>query len=382
MNLEWEVAENGQVALDMVEKKSYYLYIVDLMMPVMHGRTMIPLLKEKHPEAVILVETGLDSPETIIEIMKMGVYDYIIKPIDPELFQAVLDKAIRYKYLHDMEKQLTQNAHYKLQAQLEWLNYKTTMVDHNQVKLEKNAIKNLQVSLVQGAGFGSMTTLIDMVKGAAQENEDFYQVDKNLMSMIFEHNSRNRNLLKGLATIVQLLDKKASLETIHGQKFISDFPEIFKDITTVARQVNMDISYPMLKKEVDLSVDVNMLKQAVKEIVVNALKYSKSHTSIDIFSYFSKNYFVLSFKNIVESDRIIPPGMEKMILEPFFRLQPSMHEEISSVEEFGFGLGLTVVDSIVRRHNGMFYIHNIRDHLGDSIQNGILAEIFLPIVQN
>lgn len=88
---------------------------------------------------------------------------------------------------------------------------------------------------------------------------------------------------------------------------------------------------------------------------------------------------ILSVKNIVHENRIVPPGMEKMVIEPFFRLQPSMHENVSAVEEFGLGLGLTVVDSIVRRHNGMFYIHNIRDHLGSGIRNGILAEIFLPI---
>lgn len=98
------VADNGRVALDMLSDGFFAVYIVDLMMPVMDGRAFIGHLKERHPDAVILVQTALDSAGTIIDIMKLGVFDYIIKPIDIELFQATLRKALEYRRLKDLER--------------------------------------------------------------------------------------------------------------------------------------------------------------------------------------------------------------------------------------------------------------------------------------
>ena len=89
LSIQCDIAENGAVALSMLAKKEYALFVVDLMMPVMDGRTFIGELKKKIPDAVVLVQTALDSSETIISIMKMGVFDYVIKPIDPELLRTV-----------------------------------------------------------------------------------------------------------------------------------------------------------------------------------------------------------------------------------------------------------------------------------------------------
>ena len=94
-----DVAENGKVALDQVKQNDYFLYIVDLMMPVMDGKTFISELKKIEEDPVILVQSALDSTDTIIEIMKLGVFDYIIKPIDISLFQKTFNKAVEYKRL-------------------------------------------------------------------------------------------------------------------------------------------------------------------------------------------------------------------------------------------------------------------------------------------
>ena len=92
MGLPCEVSENGEVGLQMIEKQPYSIYLVDLMMPVMDGKTFIHHLKMKEPDAVILVQTALDSTVTIISVMKLGVFDYIIKPIDPECFKLSIKK--------------------------------------------------------------------------------------------------------------------------------------------------------------------------------------------------------------------------------------------------------------------------------------------------
>ena len=114
MEIACVIAKNGVAALELIEKQRFSIFVVDLMMPVMDGRTFIINLKNRLPEAVVLVETALDSSQTIIDIMKLGVFDYIIKPIDPELFQQTDRKAVEFKNLKDMEK-TSLNAGLKIQ---------------------------------------------------------------------------------------------------------------------------------------------------------------------------------------------------------------------------------------------------------------------------
>ena len=145
--LECVVAENGKVALDKIDEGNYSIYIVDLMMPVMDGRTFIRELKKIQPDSVILVQTALDSASTIIDVMKLGVFDYIIKPIDPQAFLNTLQKCLDYSNLKQMEKSITMKAGLRLRSQIEWLNYKDlkrTMADDS---VETMSIKNLKDSL-------------------------------------------------------------------------------------------------------------------------------------------------------------------------------------------------------------------------------------------
>ncbi|HPA64793.1 MAG TPA: response regulator, partial [Spirochaetota bacterium] len=124
MNVVSEIASNGKIALDMCANRKFSVYIVDLMMPVMDGRTFISEIKKIDPSAIILVQTALDSSETIIDIMRMGVFDYVIKPIEPELFMSVLLKALEYGSLKQLEMSQTISAGDKIRGQIEWLNYK------------------------------------------------------------------------------------------------------------------------------------------------------------------------------------------------------------------------------------------------------------------
>lgn len=99
----YETANNGMEALGLLEKNSYSLYIVDLMMPIMDGRLFIAKLMGKKPDSIVLVHTAMDSPRIIIDIMKLGVFDYIIKPIDANQFFITLKKALEYKKLKDFK---------------------------------------------------------------------------------------------------------------------------------------------------------------------------------------------------------------------------------------------------------------------------------------
>lgn len=380
--LESEVAENGRIALDKIAEKNYSVFIVDLMMPIMDGKTFIQELKKIQPDSVILVQTALDSSSTIIEVMKLGVFDYIIKPIDPQVFISTLEKCLDYTNLKQMEKNITLKAGLRLRSQIEWLNYKDLKRTMSEDSIETMSIKNLKDSLSQGTGIGALVTLIDLMTSTMKETEsgEEYIVKKNLVDMIKQNTVSVNNMIEGIINISNILQQDVPLETKHASEVIDKIPDTLKNIVPHLIKKKIKITYPELKANCLLKINMAKILDIINELVLNAYKYSPHNSTINVLTYMKEAYFCVSIKNDIMEKPYggVPKEYEKVVIEPFFRLLPP-DETVSSIEKFPMGLGLTVVDYVVRKHSGLFFIHNILDYTGSGGRTCVLAEIFLPV---
>ncbi len=375
-----ETAGNGKIALDFVKVRKFSVFIVDLMLPVMDGKTFIEELKIHDPQAVVIIQSALDATDTIIEVMRLGVFDYVVKPIDLDLFRHSLIKALEYKYLKDMEAELTLNDSIKLRGQLEWLNYKETLRVTGKDSYQKNSIFNLTTSLSQGGGVGITISLLDMLKMDMLEQGETYVVNKEILDTLFENNEYSRRVLYGLGSVVDLMEQSFLLKESSANSLIKDFPSYLKEIIPFMSNKDITVAFPTIHTTVKIEIDLDKMKLVFEELLINAYKYSVKSSRIDIFAHVTGTYFCITFKNEIDEQSYggIPPEKEKLVLEPFFRIHPPV-EDILAVEKFSLGLGLTVVDFIINKHNGMFFIHNAVDHTGKRRTNCVLAEIFLPI---
>mgnify|MGYP001695242379 FL=1 len=75
------VAENGEEALSLMEKHQIDLLISDIMMPVMDGYALVKALRETKYTLPILMITAKSQLESLEEAFKLGVDDYMVKPI-------------------------------------------------------------------------------------------------------------------------------------------------------------------------------------------------------------------------------------------------------------------------------------------------------------
>ncbi len=75
-------AENGAVALEMMNEVYYDIIISDIKMPELDGVTLLQRVKEKAPDTFVIMITSYGSTETAIHAMRQGAIDYILKPID------------------------------------------------------------------------------------------------------------------------------------------------------------------------------------------------------------------------------------------------------------------------------------------------------------
>ncbi len=94
-----DIANNGQEALDMLEKKSYAAVLMDIQMPVMDGLTATRMIREKQKyKDLIVIAMSAHAMQGDYEIsIQNGMNDHITKPIDPDKLNMTLDKWISTK---------------------------------------------------------------------------------------------------------------------------------------------------------------------------------------------------------------------------------------------------------------------------------------------
>jgi FixJ family two-component response regulator len=381
LNVPFESTINGEEALKLCQQKEYSIFIIDLVMPVMDGLTFLQELKKINPEPVVIVQSGTEDQGMIINIMKLGVYEFIRKPLHRETLTLVVEKCLEHKYLLEAEKRLIHTESRDLRNELEWLSYKEAKRKLGRDSADRNSIYNLMTSLSQGSGFGSQTTAIDLLEMIKEDlDETTYKIDKETVDILIENNHITKQLLKGLRNSLDILDKDSSLKKIRGITLNEKIPGMIKPITDEFYRKNLKISYPIFKNHLFLEIDEEMLAMALQELLLNALKYAPQNSNVDIFTHISEGYYCISVKNEVSSSPYngIPKDLEKIVLKPFFRILPPV-ESLAHLENFGLGLGLTVVDNIISKHHGIFFVHDAKDHTTESVSLCVIAEIFLPI---
>ncbi len=87
------VANNGQEAFEMVSTLEPDVLITDLMMPKMGGIELSERALESQPDLTVVVTTGNGTVENAVQTLKLGVFDFVTKPIDLDTFQSSVQRA-------------------------------------------------------------------------------------------------------------------------------------------------------------------------------------------------------------------------------------------------------------------------------------------------
>ena len=86
-------ASNGKEALAKHSQNPYDLIITDLNMPEINGMEMIKSIKQENDVTEFIIITGYASLDSAVEAVKMGAFDYIVKPFRMEELKVVVKNA-------------------------------------------------------------------------------------------------------------------------------------------------------------------------------------------------------------------------------------------------------------------------------------------------
>jgi DNA-binding NtrC family response regulator len=93
-------AESGQEALEIVQKEPLDLVLLDIHMPEMDGLEVLGKIRERDEEIDIIIVSALNLARKAVDAIKLGAYDYITKPYEPEDILSTVARVIHKRNLH------------------------------------------------------------------------------------------------------------------------------------------------------------------------------------------------------------------------------------------------------------------------------------------
>ena len=110
-------AEDGEIALEKARSTAVDVFFVDINMPFLNGLDFIKELKKLYPEALVVIITGYDLFSYARKAVGLGVFDYILKPLQEEVFDELIGRirtALKERTSDELEKKYLEWAREKM----------------------------------------------------------------------------------------------------------------------------------------------------------------------------------------------------------------------------------------------------------------------------
>ncbi|MBF0351328.1 MAG: response regulator [SAR324 cluster bacterium] len=103
-NYKLHTADNGRQAFDMIQADpaEWDAVITDIKMPVMDGLTLLKTLRKKDYQIPVIIMTGHGDFEISLQALRLGAFDFILKPFDPDILEELLHKLETFQESHEV----------------------------------------------------------------------------------------------------------------------------------------------------------------------------------------------------------------------------------------------------------------------------------------
>ena len=94
-----ETVASGEEALERLRQREFHLLLSDITMPGMSGLETLPRAKSVSPNSVVVMISGMQTVESAIDALRLGAFDYLMKPFDLRQVEAVVQRALEHQAL-------------------------------------------------------------------------------------------------------------------------------------------------------------------------------------------------------------------------------------------------------------------------------------------
>jgi diguanylate cyclase (GGDEF)-like protein len=112
-----QTAENGEQALAQLKKDKFDILITDLVMGEVDGLVLAEEVRGSYPWMEVIVVTQQDDVRLAVRSMQMGVFEYLVKPVDRDELLLTIDRLLERRRLLEQQNKLLDESMRYLQAQ-------------------------------------------------------------------------------------------------------------------------------------------------------------------------------------------------------------------------------------------------------------------------
>jgi len=91
-----QIATDGENALHLIETDPPHVVVLDVMMPGMGGLEVLQRIKELNPQTPVILLTGHGATKEGIEGMRLGAFDYLMKPLSIDDLIKKMQEAVKH----------------------------------------------------------------------------------------------------------------------------------------------------------------------------------------------------------------------------------------------------------------------------------------------
>jgi two-component system, NtrC family, sensor kinase len=207
-----ETAANAPEALEWLQKEPFAMVITDIQMPGLGGIELLRKINELYRDTAVIMVSGIDRTQRVIDAIRMGAYDYLLKPCDLDVLELCVARGLE-------RRTLLRNAR----------RYKEDLENRNiELARRKAELERVQAQLVQSE---KMASLGQLAAGIAHELNNPAGFIFSNMEVLPHYVSRLEQILSTYEGI-SLPDSDA--ERIRVAKKETDYDHILPDLTSIA----------------------------------------------------------------------------------------------------------------------------------------------------
>jgi signal transduction histidine kinase len=349
-------AVNGKDAVKIAFDAQPDLILMDIMMPVMDGFEATDRLKKNSltRHIPIIIVTALQSREDMLRGISMGADDFLTKPIDSEEVSLRIRNSLNVKRYHDLLKEY--NRALEMQVSERTLELFKKNMELEQILYVTSHDLRSPVVNIQGY-CAELAESIDELRSILQSDDIPENTKMTVLNLI------DKEIPDNLGFITDNVSKIDRLHSGVMQLLLTGKTEITKEqldmndlVSFVLKNLERQVKKSKVKVDVsDLpgcSADREMMTQVFSHLISNAVKFLDPERpgEVTVSGYKDDNLSVYC----VEDNGIgIPPEYQEYIFKIFHRLDITVKGE---------GLGLSVVNKIIERHDGRIWVESEPGH--------------------
>ncbi|MBE7412504.1 MAG: response regulator [Leptospiraceae bacterium] len=376
LNYKYELAKSGKEALQKLRTSQFHILLTDMIMPEMDGNELIEEVIKENSEIICIVVSGIADTNLIISSLSSHkAFDFLIKPIEIGFLKSKLEKAYEIYKLRNKLKTISENEEIHFKELLQVFEWKKELQKTKIDSIAAKTIRQVNIGLFHGGGFGGLLSSLSLLVSKANVNPDTKKVEisEKAFQLMKENYTSAKNLVNGFVKAQTILMNdvlvKDQIEIFELAKFFETCKTKIKPMLNMKYQKLVVSSIPKSILNAKIIFNRELMESAILELLINAMKYSNNIETIYLIVFVKEKILEIKIINPAHHNQDGTIGISEehqdKVFEPFYRISTVSHEGYF-LEEFGAGIGLSVVKKIIELHKGEFRIFTIKNN---NVQN-------------